>query len=133
MSDFYEKIQQTTQALKERDFSAIDLDFLVDEVEDMGKSELRALKSMVNVLIEHRLKLLAKPDHIAVRRWKITIENQMDGIKGILDDSPSLKNKLGKTILSEYSSARKKAMIALDVNIPQECLFSEDDLLRDTD
>jgi hypothetical protein len=49
-----------------------DLDWahVIEEVEDVGKSELRAVTSNLRNAIAHALKLCAWPDNIAADHWK---------------------------------------------------------------
>ena len=55
--DFNLWIQDTVSNLKNRDLNAIDWDILIDEIEGMGKSDRRALRSYLERLIEHLLRL----------------------------------------------------------------------------
>lgn len=55
--DFYLWIEQMTTALSNRDFEAMDWSNLLEEIEDMGKSEKRSLESYLERLVEHILKL----------------------------------------------------------------------------
>ncbi|MBV9390199.1 MAG: DUF29 domain-containing protein [Chroococcidiopsidaceae cyanobacterium CP_BM_ER_R8_30] len=56
--DFYLWLQQIAQLLKVRNFEEVDWDNLIEEIESMGRSEKRELKSRLIVLIEHLLKLM---------------------------------------------------------------------------
>ena len=55
--DFNLWIEKTKEAIQNRDFANMDWDNLLDEIDDMGKSEKRALDSYMQRLIEHILKL----------------------------------------------------------------------------
>ncbi|NEP16645.1 MAG: DUF29 domain-containing protein, partial [Leptolyngbya sp. SIO4C1] len=50
-SDFCQWADQTAQQLRDRNFADIDLDPLIEEVEDMGNSQRRALLSNLRVLL----------------------------------------------------------------------------------
>lgn len=54
--DFYLWPQKTAQALRSGDFSQIELDDLIEEVEDMGNSQKDALESNLVRVIQHLLK-----------------------------------------------------------------------------
>lgn len=56
-TDFYTWTTQTAQLLKERRFSELDLKNLIEEIEDLGRSEYRALGSRLEVLLTHLLKV----------------------------------------------------------------------------
>jgi hypothetical protein len=49
----------------------IDWDHVVEEIEDVGLSELSAVKSHLRQLLVHLLKLHAWPENQAVRHWRI--------------------------------------------------------------
>lgn len=49
--------QQTADAIKNKDYNVIDWDALLEEINDMGKSEKRSLKSYTRRLIQHILKI----------------------------------------------------------------------------
>jgi hypothetical protein len=47
-SDFDLWIEQTIQQLKDRQFEQLDVEHLIEELQDLGKSEKRALESNIN-------------------------------------------------------------------------------------
>jgi hypothetical protein len=61
-TDFYTWTTQTAQLLKQRRFSEIDLEHLIEEIEDLGRSEYRALGSRLEVLLMHLLKVKYQPE-----------------------------------------------------------------------
>lgn len=71
-------------------FDLLDIEHLADEVEDVGKSELRELESRMAVLLTHLLKWQYQPERRG-RSWEITIRNQRIGISRRLDRTPSLR------------------------------------------
>lgn len=54
--DFCLWLEQTVKLLKENNFSALDRDNLIEELESMGRSEKRAIESNLRVLLMHLLK-----------------------------------------------------------------------------
>lgn len=73
--------------------NSIDFRNLAEEIEDMGKSEQRALESRLQILICHLLKWKFQPERRG-SSWKATIQEQRRGIKKLLKESPSLKSRL---------------------------------------
>jgi hypothetical protein len=61
-SDFDLWIEQTIQQLKDRQFERLDVEHLIEELQDLGKSEKRALESNLMVLLAHLLKLKIQDD-----------------------------------------------------------------------
>ncbi|MGK7898396.1 MAG: DUF29 domain-containing protein [Xenococcus sp. (in: cyanobacteria)] len=55
--DYYQWTQAMVKALRERDYVNLDWDNLIDEIDDMGKSQKRAIESLLMRLTEHLLKL----------------------------------------------------------------------------
>ena len=70
--DFYLWIQATAQHLKEGNFSQIDIPNLVEEIESMGRSEKRELKSRLILLLMHLLKWEYQPEK-RILSWRSTI------------------------------------------------------------
>ena len=60
-SDFYTWTQEQARLLRERRFDELDLENLVDEVESVGSSEKREIRSRLVVLIGHLLKWKFQP------------------------------------------------------------------------
>jgi hypothetical protein len=89
-TDFYRWTQETAELLKQRKFSEIDLHALIEEVEDIGRSQWRALKRRLTLLLVHLLKWQYQPTHRG-RSWQQTIRNQRRDILEELADNPSLK------------------------------------------
>jgi hypothetical protein len=68
----------------------LDLLHIADEIEDVGKSEKRELRSRMAVLLAHLLKWQTQPDYRG-KSWERTIRAQRTAIRLHLDDVPSLK------------------------------------------
>ena len=54
--DYYRWLTQTADLLKSKEFTKLDLENLIEEIESLGKSEKRAIKSNLIVVILHLLK-----------------------------------------------------------------------------
>ena len=84
---------QQAQLLLNKDFLALDLQHLAEEIEDVGKSEQRELVSRMAVLIAHLLKW----QYQAARQsssWEKTIKVQRRDIERAIKKTPSLKADL---------------------------------------
>ncbi|HBL12656.1 MAG TPA: DUF29 domain-containing protein [Cyanobacteria bacterium UBA11162] len=110
--DFYLWIQTTAKLLKEHRFQEVDLENLIEEIESMGRSEKKELKSRLIVLIEHLLKLIYWEAEKAynARGWRDTIVEQRRQIDFSLEDSPSLRPLLTDLFLDSYQKARSDAL-----------------------
>lgn len=109
----------------------IDADHLAEELEDLGKSERRALCSHIRVLLMHLLKSQYQP---GLRRasWRVSIDNARREIQVILEDSPSLRRAVPECIEREYPSARRNAITETglpDDHLPVDCPYRADEAL----
>lgn len=89
-TDFYRWTQETAELLKQHKFTEVDLAALIEEVEDMGKSERRTLESRLSVLLGHLLKWQYQPDGRSYS-WQGTINVQRKRLSRLLKESPSLR------------------------------------------
>ncbi len=90
--DFLQWTEATVAQLKARDFEHLDFENLIEEIDALGRSQRKELKSRLLVLLEHLLKRLYVPSPGDYRGWENTIEEQRRQIELELEDSPSLKN-----------------------------------------
>ena len=79
--------------LRAGNFSALDIEHIADEVEDVGKSEQRELESRMALLCCHLLKWQFQPGRRGAS-WQKTIKVQRDGILLRVKRTPSLKASL---------------------------------------
>ena len=79
--------------LRAGNFSALDIEHIADEVEDVGKSEQRELESRMALLLAHLLKWSFQPERRGTS-WQTTIRNQRKGVARRLAKTPSLKADL---------------------------------------
>ena len=81
---------EQAELLRNRQWSALDLDNIAEEIEDVGKSAQRELCSRVAVLLAHLLKWKFQP-HLRSKSWLATIAVQRRTIARKLNKIPSLK------------------------------------------
>lgn len=106
-TDFYGWIQQQAALLKGRQFDAVDLANIIEEIESMGRSEYRSLESRLTVLLLHLLKWKFQPARRG-RSWELSIDEQRIRFDRLLRENPSLKSTLN-TIEDAYRLAVVKA------------------------
>jgi len=121
--DLYTWSLQQAALLRERKFDQLDLEHIIEEIEDMSKSEKRALQSFLETLLMHLLKWQYQPAYQG-RSWKFTIIEQRQRIVGHLKENPGLKSKLPAVIESAYryavSGAVRETGLAPEV-FPEIC------------
>jgi hypothetical protein len=131
--DFYSWLITNSQLIKEKRFSEIDVENIVEELESMGKSEKRELMSRLAVLLAHLLKWSYQPEQRS-NSWKYTIEEQRRAVEEVLEDSPSLKYQLDQKFNDAYSKA---VLIAAretgfaKAKFPQDCPFTWEQAIND--
>lgn len=114
--------------------NSIDFRNLAEEIEDMGRSEQRALESRLQVLICHLLKWKFQPDRRG-SSWKAMIQEQRRGIKKLLKESPSLKSRLDDVEfahdawLDGVAAALRET--ELENTFPDDAVWSMADILND--
>ncbi len=103
--DFALWTEETISLLKSGNFSQIDLENLIEEIESLGKSERHAIDSFLSRLLEHLLKrcYVNLPD--CYRGWEIEIRNFRKEIKRRLKYSPSLKRFMLEILPESYEDA----------------------------
>ncbi len=124
-ADYQLWLDQTVTQLKARNFSNLDLENLIEEIESLGRSDKRAISSYLMRLCEHVLKLRywESQREACFRGWDLEITNFRLQIQAILADSPSLKNYLNENFVSAYGNARKlflKASQLDSTEIPEQ-------------
>jgi RecB family exonuclease len=107
--DYYLWLEATVTQLKTNQLSSLDLENLITELEDMGKSYKRALESYLTRFFEHCFKLLywELEREYNAKHWYLEIANFRREIKKLLRDSPSLKPYLAQVFTECYLDARK--------------------------
>ncbi len=131
--DFFLWIDETVKQLKSGNFSEVDLENLIEEVESLGKSQRKAVRSYLLRLLEHLLKrcYVLMPD--CYRGWEIEIRNFRRELKQEFKDSPSLKRFMLEILTESYQDALESMREDYpDVTFPDVYPFSKnvDELLN---
>jgi Domain of unknown function DUF29 len=106
--DYYHWLEQTALCLRKRAFDQLDLENLIEEIEDMGRNEKRAIESNLRIVILHLLKWKYQPQQRS-GSWRGSITEHRIRIRKALQDSPSLKNYLPEVFSETYQDAIKIA------------------------
>jgi Domain of unknown function DUF29 len=135
--DFYAWTQQQTQALRRlhmRD-NELDIEHIAEEIEDLGRSDLRAARTFCRHIIEHLLKLeysgLTEPaDHWRdeIVEWRLQLEQIL---------TPSIEAKLD--LPDQYRAALKlvrrfdRDAPGLSHRLPAQCPYTLEHILSSGD
>jgi hypothetical protein len=125
-TDFLQWLETTVEQLKAQDYTNVDWENLIDEIETMGRNERRSLESNLVVVLHHLLKWQYQP---AMRSssWKGSIAEHRRRIRKALKDSPSLKPYLEEIFEECYVDAVEQAIAETDLpaeNFPQSCPYT---------
>jgi hypothetical protein len=110
--DLQRWIEQTVNQLRNRDFESLDIEHLVEELVDLGKSEKNALKGNLMILLAHLLKLRVQSDAPDTMKgsWYSSVLEHRQRVLDNLADTPSLKGFLAEAVAKAYSDGRKLAI-----------------------
>jgi len=131
-TDFNQWIEETAKTLKARNFQALDLTNLIEEIESMGRSDKKEIGNRLEILIMHLLKWKYQP-HKQTRSWRCTINEQRRAIRRILKVSPSLKPYLQENLTDFYQDAREAAIDETGLppqTFPPENPFIQEEILN---
>ena len=107
-TDYQQWIETTVEKLHSRDYANVDWDNLIEEIEDMGRSERRSLESNLIVVLLHLLKWQYQPERRS-GSWEGSIIEHRRRIKKALKESPSLQAYLESIFAESYVEAVKQA------------------------
>ncbi|MBS9392757.1 MAG: DUF29 domain-containing protein [Dolichospermum sp. LBC05a] len=125
--DFSLWIEDTINKLKTRDHDNLDWENLIEEVESLGKSQRKSVRSFLVRLLEHLLKRCYVPMSDCYRGWEIEIRNFRQRLQIELEDSPSLKTFLREIFVKSYEMALENVKDSYpDVYFSNLCPFPND-------
>ena len=113
-ADYSLWVQETARQLENRDFDALDLENLIEEVLDLSRRDKLKVKSLLKRLFEHLLKLKYWQSEFFRNKshWRREIINFRQQIRDELKDSPSLRPFLTQVLDECYQDGRKLAAAA---------------------
>ena len=130
--DFYEWCEQQAARLragaKLGANDGLDYENLAEEIESLGKSQRREIRSRLRVLLSHLLKWRHQTE-LRGNSWTATINLQRQEIDLLLQDSPSLVSFAHGAVVDVYPNAVKDAVCETGLGVktfPAVCPFSGD-------
>src|SRR5262245_11326398 len=106
--DFNLWVEEQLAFLEARAFDRLDLPNLIEEIADMARSQKRAIRSDLVVLLTHLLKGQYQPEHRSTG-WAGSIVEHRRRIQEEIEDSPSLGGYPGEIFGRCYRAAREQA------------------------
>jgi hypothetical protein len=132
-TDFYQWTQIQAAAIRAKDWPALDLEHLAEEIESLGNEQRHAVRSHLRVLLWHGLKWAYQPDHRGTS-WRISILNARTEIVDRLEDYPSLRPRVPALLASAYPRARHLAAAETGLPLaafPETCPWTVEQILDD--
>jgi len=124
--DYYLWLATTSKLLRQGNLQGLDITNLAEEIEDMGRSEKRAIESNLRVLLMHLLKYKYQPGKRS-SSWKSTIREHRKRLQKAFRDSPSLRRYVEDVFDESYQDARELAADETEMEIdrfPETSPFS---------
>jgi hypothetical protein len=114
-TDFYAWAAQQAAALRAKDWAALDLAHLAEEVEDLRKTERKAVRSQLRLAVSHLLKWASQPGRRS-DSWQDTVREARRLVADWLEEDGSLTRELPTLFAWAYPRARREA--AKDTGLP---------------
>jgi hypothetical protein len=135
--DFYAWATEQAALLRAGRYDELDLEHLSEEVEDLGASLYRSVRSRIRIIIEHLLKLEHSPAAEPRGLWRDTIHVQRADLED--DLTASLHRRLQSELPKQYLRARAAAARALRRHgetaaadaLPETCPYELDQITGD--
>jgi hypothetical protein len=132
-TDFYGWTQEQAALLRAlpRGSNRLDIDNLAEEIEDMGRAEIKEISSLLRQTLTHLIKIAVDYEAQSVAHWVTEASSFQSDV--VLAYSPGLKQRLDLPKI--WKLARRNAMDSLGEYgvavppLPEECPFTLDDLL----
>jgi hypothetical protein len=111
--DYYAWLQDQVRALRERHVEDVDWENVAEEIERLGKSERRGIRSHLATVLEHLLKLEYAHGifrEYNARGWRVSVRSARRQLRELLDESPSLRPQLAEILVRAYGDGRIEAL-----------------------
>lgn len=106
--DYYLWLETTAKLLRDGQLSTLDAANLLEEIEDMGRSERRAVYSNLKILLLHLLKHRCQPERRS-NSWMASVVEHRQRLKQALEESLSLQPYFSEIFSECYQDARELA------------------------
>jgi hypothetical protein len=135
--DFYAWAKAQADLLRAGRYSDLDLEHLIEEVDDLGESLRRSVRSRIRTIIEHLLKLEHSPAREPRGGWYDAVLAQRSDL---LDElTVSIRREVEPTLPDLYERARRNADTSLRKHgehdaadaLPATCPYTFDQITGD--
>lgn len=140
-TDFYGWTQQQAGKLRallvERTNLDLDIENIAEEIDSLGRSDYRQLRSRLEEICIHLLKLHYSLSCESRRGWKNSVRGQRMRLARLLKESPSLKTRLVEALAQGYEDSlghfddEKLISLTMPMHLPGLSPFDLEDVLKD--
>ena len=121
--------EQQAALLRRRSANALDWDNLAEEIEDFGRSQLRAVESHLIQALLHDLKAEAWPLSRDVPHWRAEARGHRDDARDAF--TPSMAQRIDISALYRRALRRMPETSDGVLPVPEECPVTLEELLAD--
>jgi hypothetical protein len=128
-TDFYAWVTEQAGHLRAKRWEDLDLDYLIEELDTLGRSERNALWSHLRILLVHLLKWRYQPER-RTRSWRGSITRARQNVARRLQQH-SLRRELPDFITEAYADARRLAADQTGLPLltfPETCEWTEEEI-----
>ena len=106
--DFYSWSMQQADALKRRDFNAVDWENVIEEIADLGKTQQHNWEAFCARVIEHMLKIdyYREASEKVLEHWTREIRDFRQEMAELIDKNPGLKGQYAKMFAAAWERGR---------------------------
>lgn len=129
--DYARWILEQVEQLRKGATGELDLIHIAEELEDLGRSDRRALASHLRNLMLHLLKWQLQPE-MRSDSWLASINDARSEIYELLMENPSLRGELEPQIARQYERARMSAATETGLPLtrfPKACPYGREQLI----
>jgi len=140
-SDYASWASHNIDLLTSRRFDELDIEHLIEELSDMGRSERRELINRLRVLLAHLLKweyqlatLSNRWAEFEGKSWRNTIIEQRSAITYLMKQSPGLRSFMDEAVREGYQEAIDLTVKETEMErtvFPSTCPYSVAQVLND--
>lgn len=132
-TDYYAWTQAQAEALRQKDFAALDLANLAEEIESLGNEQAHAVESHLVIVLTHLLKWRYQSQRRS-RGWRTSVRVGRQQIARRLRRNPGLRPDLSLMLTAAYADARTRAMDDTSLPLatfPETCPWAVDQVLNE--
>ncbi len=140
-TDFYgwtqDQAAKLRKLLADRPNLDLDVEHILEEIDGLGRSDYRQLRSRLEEICIHLLKLHYSLSQEPRRGWRDSVNGQRYSLNRLLKESPSLRRRLPEALAEGYEdglrhfSDAKLISLGMPMHLPGLSPFGLDDVLKD--